>query len=247
MCLLHGRRQACVRTPRPLSIVTKRSPTSATAEHLFLFVYEISREQLNGFVPNSHGRRVWSLSRTNLKINVKGQRSRSPGIKKRHFRPFRRPAYGLCLVKHLCPLVGRPFVKRFALCYRSVDCPVLFVCLSVMSVTFVHCGQTVGRIKMKLGMQVGLGPGHIVLDGTQLLSSPSPKGTQPPIFGPYPLQPRAAWIKMSLGMELGLSPGDFVLDGDPATSPQLFGPCLLWPNGRPSQQRLSSLFYRYLS
>jgi len=28
----------------------------------------------------------------------------------------------------------------------------------------VHCGQTVGRIKMKLGMQVGLGPGHIVLD-----------------------------------------------------------------------------------
>jgi len=35
--------------------------------------------------------------------------------------------------------------------------------LSVLSVTFVHCGQTVGRIKMKLGMQVGLGPGHIVL------------------------------------------------------------------------------------
>ena len=25
--------------------------------------------------------------------------------------------------------------------------------------------QTVGRIKMKLGLQVGLGPGHIVLDG----------------------------------------------------------------------------------
>ena len=34
-----------------------------------------------------------------------------------------------------------------------------------LSVTFVHCGQTVGRIKMKLGMQVGLGRGHIVLDG----------------------------------------------------------------------------------
>jgi len=32
------------------------------------------------------------------------------------------------------------------------------VCLSV-----VYCGQTVGRIKMKLGMQVGLGPGYIVL------------------------------------------------------------------------------------
>jgi len=25
----------------------------------------------------------------------------------------------------------------------------------------VYCGQAVGRIKMKLGMQVGLGPGHI--------------------------------------------------------------------------------------
>jgi len=32
-----------------------------------------------------------------------------------------------------------------------------------VSVTFVHCGQTVGLIKMKLYTQVGLGPGHIVL------------------------------------------------------------------------------------
>ena len=29
------------------------------------------------------------------------------------------------------------------------------------------CGQTVGWIKMPLGKEVGLGPGHIVLDGTQ--------------------------------------------------------------------------------
>ena len=42
---------------------------------------------------------------------------------------------------------------------------------------------------------------------------------------------------MPLGMEVGLGPGDFVLDGDPAPSrkrgrsPQIFGPCLLWPNG----------------
>ena len=38
----------------------------------------------------------------------------------------------------------------------------LSVCLSVLSVTFLYCGQTVGRIKIKLGTQVGLGPGHIV-------------------------------------------------------------------------------------
>ena len=31
--------------------------------------------------------------------------------------------------------------------------------------TFVHCGQTVGRIKTKLAMQGGHGPGHIMLDG----------------------------------------------------------------------------------
>ena len=49
----------------------------------------------------------------------------------------------------------------------------------------------------------------------------------------------AAWIKMSVGIEVGLGPGDFVLDGDPAPlpkrgaepAPQIFGPCLLRPNG----------------
>ena len=43
---------------------------------------------------------------------------------------------------------------------RRPVCPVL-------SVTLVYCGQTAGWIKMKLGMQIGLGPGHIVLDGDQ--------------------------------------------------------------------------------
>ena len=41
----------------------------------------------------------------------------------------------------------------------------LSVCLSCLSVTLVYCGQTGGWIKMKLGTQVGLGPGYIVLDG----------------------------------------------------------------------------------
>jgi len=38
---------------------------------------------------------------------------------------------------------------------------------------------------------------------------------------------------MPLDMEVGLSPEDFVLDGDPKRgwSPQIFGPCLMWPNG----------------
>jgi len=57
--------------------------------------------------------------------------------------------------------------------------------------TFVHCGQTVGWIKMKLGTQVGLGPGHIVLDGHP--APPPPMGHSPPIFGPYMLQPNG-WM-----------------------------------------------------
>jgi len=45
--------------------------------------------------------------------------------------------------------------------------------LSVL--TLVYCGQTVGWIKMKLDKEVGLGPGHIVLDGDPF--PPLQKGT----------------------------------------------------------------------
>ena len=56
--------------------------------------------------------------------------------------------------------------------------------LSCLSATFVHCGQTVGRIKMKLGMQVGLVPGHIVLDGDPV---PLPQRRIAPNFRPMPV------------------------------------------------------------
>ena len=62
----------------------------------------------------------------------------------------------------------------------SVLCPVS-VCLSVcLSVTLLYCGQTVGWIKMKLGVEVGLGRGHIVSDGDWGPSSPPSKGHSPP-------------------------------------------------------------------
>jgi len=78
-------------------------------------------------------------------------------------------------------IFGRPFVKRFASCYCLSVCP-------VCPVTLVYCGQTVGRIKMKLGLQIGLNPGHIALDGDP--APPPPKGHSPqPIFGPYLLRP----------------------------------------------------------
>ena len=63
---------------------------------------------------------------------------------------------------------------------RCLSCP---VCLSV---TLVYCGQTVGRITMKLGLQVGLGPGHIVLDGDP---APSPPKGCAPQFSLYLLRP----------------------------------------------------------
>jgi len=56
---------------------------------------------------------------------------------------------------------------------------------------------------------------------------------------------------MPLGStEVGLGPGRIVLNGDPIAPPppkngghspsQIFGPCLLWPNGRPYQLLLST-------
>jgi len=48
------------------------------------------------------------------------------------------------------------------------------------------------------------------------------------------------------GTEVGLVQGDIVLEGGHSfplkrgTVPQLFGPCVLWPNGRPSQLLLST-------
>jgi len=66
---------------------------------------------------------------------------------------------------------------------------------------------------------------------------PSPKrGTAPKFWLVYRGQ-TPGWIKMPLGTEVGLGPGDIVLDGDLAPSkratapcPQIFSPCLLWPN-----------------
>jgi len=40
---------------------------------LLLFVYEISRQLLNGFASKSQGRRVWSLAWTSLNVKVNGR------------------------------------------------------------------------------------------------------------------------------------------------------------------------------
>jgi len=116
--------------------------------------------------------------------------------------------------------------------------PMLSVrCLSVLSVTLVYCGQTVGRIKMKLGTQVGLGPVHIVLDG-----DPAPllqRGTAPPIFGPYLLRPSACMDQDVTWYGARPQPRRLCVRWRPRcplpkrgrSPPPIFCPCLLRPNG----------------
>jgi len=82
----------------------------------------------------------------------------------------------------------------------SDHCP---VCLSV---TLVYCSQMVGRIKMKLGMEVSFGPSHIALDGDPAA----------PTFRPMYCGQMARWIKIPLGTEISLGTGHIVLDRDPA-------------------------------
>jgi len=85
---------------------------------------------------------------------------------------------------------------------------------------------------MKLGTQVGLGPGYTVLDGDSV--PPFPNGHSPQFSAHKCCGQMAGWIKMLLGMEVGLSPGGIVLDEDRPNPkrggirPPIFYPCLLW-------------------
>jgi len=88
------------------------------------------------------------------------------------------------------------------------------VCRSVVSVTLVNCRHTVGRIKMKLGTQSGLG---VVLD--EDIAPPPQRGTAPQLPAHVCCDQVAACTKMPLGMEVGLGQGDFALDG-PRSAPQ---------------------------
>jgi len=91
---------------------------------------------------------------------------------------------------------------------------------------------------MKLGMQVGLSPGHIMSDGDP--APPPPNGHSHQFSAHICCGQMAAWIKMPLGTEVSLGPGDFVLDEDPAPGgpPQKeggarpkFSALVLWSNG----------------
>jgi len=104
------------------------------------------------------------------------------------------------VMNHACQ---RLFAKRFGPFSVFPVCP---VCLSV---TLVYCGQTVGWIKVKLGTEVGLGPGHIVLD-----VDPAPKKGHGPQFLAHLCCDQTLGWMMPFGTQ-GLGSGDIVLDGTP--------------------------------
>jgi len=93
----------------------------------------------------------------------------------------------------------------------------------------VYCGQTARWIKMPLDMEVGLGPGHIVLDREP---APPPKKGHSPQFSAHVCCGQIpGWMKMTLGMEVGLSPAHIVLDGNPVppTKGHSAPPPNFWP------------------
>ena len=86
---------------------------------------------------------------------------------------------------------------------------------------------------MKLGKEVGLGLGHIVLDGDP---APATQKGHSAFSAHVCCGQTAGWSKTPLGTEVGLDQGDILLDGTPlppkeGTQHPKLGPCLLWPSG----------------
>ena len=90
-------------------------------------------------------------------------------------------------LKRMALVFGRPFVKRFTLCYRTV------VCLSVLSCPVCNVGVlwpngcTIPDETWRAGRPRNWP--HCVRWGPRSQSS---KGAQPPIFGPYLLWPNGS-------------------------------------------------------
>jgi len=105
-----------------------------------------------------------------------------------HFsKMFTRLIAGFVRIELQRKIFGRPFLKRFGLCYRTVALSLPLPQFSAL----ICCGQMAGWIKMPLGMDVGLSPGDFALDGDP---APHPqKGTEPPSFGQCLLWPNG-WM-----------------------------------------------------
>jgi len=119
--------------------------------------------------------------------------------------------------KRLSAVFGRPFVKRFSLCHRSV---VMSAC-PVCHVGVLWPNDWMDQDETWHASRPRPWP-HCIRWGS---SFPPQRGTHPNFSTHICCDKMAGWIKMPPGTKVGLGPGDFVLDGDPAPPP------LLWSNG----------------
>jgi len=133
---------------------------------------------------------------------------------------------------------GRPFVKRFALCCRTVVCAVCPVCLSVCDVGVLWPN---GGVDQDETWHRGRPQPRLHCLRWELSSSPKRAQRRPPpqFSAHICCDQTTGWIKMPLGTEVGLGQRHIVLDGEPASSPirgshpqfPNFRPIyLLWPN-----------------
>ena len=127
-------------------------------------------------------------------------------------------------------IFGRPSVKRFALCYRTVF-------LSVLSVCDVRALWPNGWTDQDETCHAGRPRPwpHCVRWGP---SSHPQRATAPlPIFGPYPMRPNGCIDQDATSYGGRPRPRRLCVRWDPLPIPQkrgraqqIFGPCLLWPN-----------------
>jgi len=136
------------------------------------------------------------------------------------------------LFHYLNYIFGRLFVKRFALCYWTVVLSVWPVC----NVGVLWPNGCMHQDETWHGGRPWPWP-HCVRWGP---SSPSPKGEQPPVFGPCFLWPNG-WMDQDATWQGGRpwpmphcvrwGPSCPLKSPKKGAQPPIFGPCLLWPNG----------------
>ena len=126
--------------------------------------------------------------------------------------PGKKPLNGCSSRVVVLITVGRPFVKRFALCYHTVVC-----LLSVCPVCNVRAVRPNSWTDQDATWYRGRPwpRRHCVRWGH---SSPPKKGAEPPRQFLACLSWPNGW--MALGLEVSLGPGHTVLDGDPAPLPK---------------------------
>jgi len=123
---------------------------------------------------------------------------------------------------------------------------------SPLLLAHVYCGHSVAWTRMPLGMEVGLGPGDIAVDGSQ----PFPKSrAQLPNFRPMSLVAKRLVDQDGTWYGGRPWPRPHSARWGPSSPPPpakghrplpIFGPCLLWSNSRPSQLLLSTCLMLFL-